>query len=125
MVKVLIQLVNIKTCNLPGYNLLLLRELLSKYYRYPNEPWNSDQFFKELFTDYLKNPARPGDFGLLVFCKNNTCKWVCDKIEKLVKPTLASISVQTKTDTEHINSMRSWLKSIIEDEGVAEVVKRA
>lgn len=53
MVKVLIQLVHLKTCNIPGYNLLPLRELLHKYYQYPNEPWNSDKFFRELFTNYL------------------------------------------------------------------------
>jgi hypothetical protein len=51
--RVLVQIVYTKDCNKPGYNLLPLRDLLIKFYGYPTERWDVDEFFKELYHEYL------------------------------------------------------------------------
>ncbi|XP_044764968.1 uncharacterized protein LOC123321435 [Coccinella septempunctata] len=142
LVKVLVQLVHLKTCNRPGYNLLPLRDLLHKFYEYPNEPWNSETFFKELFNNYLKNPVAPADFPILLYFKNNDCKWVFQKINSLIKPILSNVNVNFKatlivlignimsqfpkrSNLEYIESAREWLESIDQEQDVPEVVKKS
>ncbi|XP_045463918.1 putative uncharacterized protein DDB_G0282133 isoform X2 [Harmonia axyridis] len=142
LVKVLVQLINLKTCNIPGYNLLSLRDLLNKFYEYPREPWNSDNFFKEIFTNYLKKPEAPADFTILLYTKNCECKWVCQKINDLIKPILekvknvnfkATIIVLIghimnpfigKSHSEHVESIRKWLKEQVSDE-TPEIVRKS
>lgn len=51
--RVLVQIVYMKDCNTPGYNLMQLRDLLIKFYGYPTERWNENEFFKELLDEYF------------------------------------------------------------------------
>lgn len=48
--KVIVQVINLKTCNLPGYNLLNLRTVISRLHGYPSERWNSDELFTEIVS---------------------------------------------------------------------------
>lgn len=50
LAKVLVQVINLKTCNFPGYNLLNLRTIISRLHGYPSERWNSDDLFAEIVS---------------------------------------------------------------------------
>lgn len=54
LMKVLVQIVNIKDCNKPGYNLMNLRMILSQVYGYPDldKRWNSDEMFADIFAQF-------------------------------------------------------------------------
>lgn len=49
------QIVHLKDCNKPGYNLMPLRSLLKSYYGYPIERWSNDDVFQDLYNNYLSN----------------------------------------------------------------------
>lgn len=55
LAKVLVQIVHLKECNKPGYNLMPLRKLLNNYYGYPMERWHSDDIFQDLYDNFLSN----------------------------------------------------------------------
>ncbi|XP_074036627.1 uncharacterized protein isoform X1 [Leptinotarsa decemlineata] len=97
MAKVLVQLVHLKTCNKPGYNLLPLRCLLHQFYGYPKERSNCDTFFEEVCQEYLRNPSPASDFAIRLYCRNKDTKWVYKKINEFFKPLIYKIP------TENVN----------------------
>lgn len=49
----IVQVINLKTCNLPGYNLINLRTVMSVLHGYPTERWNSDELFSEITSAFI------------------------------------------------------------------------
>ncbi|XP_057666713.1 uncharacterized protein LOC130900230 [Diorhabda carinulata] len=91
MAKLLIQLVHLKTCRRPGYNLLALKSLFSQYYGYPKERWNCDELFEEFYQLFLTNPSTPTEYAIRLYCKNKDTKWVYKKINEYFKPLVYKI----------------------------------
>ncbi|XP_060519480.1 uncharacterized protein LOC132697825 [Cylas formicarius] len=97
IVKVLVQLCMLKGCNLPGYNLAPLRDLLRKFYGYPDERWNCDEVFQDVLIEYLRNPSdRLGDCALLLFLKNKPTKWVYRKMKDNIMPLMETIPAENR-----------------------------
>lgn len=53
--KVLVQLILMKDCKKPGYNLMNLRTLISQLHGWPNETWDSDDIFSEMLRQFKGN----------------------------------------------------------------------
>ncbi|EFA00614.2 early endosome antigen 1 [Tribolium castaneum] len=142
LARVLVQIIYTKDCNKPGYNLLPLRDLLIKFYGYPTERWDVDEFFKELFYAYLRNPVRSSDFALLLYCKNRPEKWVYEKIEEHMKPIVEQIPKEnfkaaviilignlynrfsSKSEVNYLPKIREWFRSLL-TETTPDVVRRS
>ncbi|KAJ8970308.1 hypothetical protein NQ314_001298 [Rhamnusium bicolor] len=147
LAKVLVQVVHLKSCNKPGYNLLPLRFLLHQFHGYPNERWNCDEIFDELFQQYLRNPVKSSDLAIRLLCKNKNTKWIYQKINEFFKPLIykipatnvnfkataiiliGNISRQFKPKNEFdescLKELHRWLIGLTEEEGVSELVKRS
>nr|XP_022915766.1 MATH and LRR domain-containing protein PFE0570w-like isoform X2 [Onthophagus taurus] len=87
LVKVLIQIINMKNCK-PGYCLTTLKGLLQNYYGYPKERWKSEDVFNETFTKFKENPSKFLEFALLILFKNHPNKWVYEQMRIHLKPLL-------------------------------------
>ncbi|XP_044270713.1 early endosome antigen 1-like [Tribolium madens] len=140
--RVLVQIIYTKNCNKPGYNLMPLRDLLIKFYGYPTEKWDVNEFFKDLFYAYLRNPVRSSDFALLLYCKNQPEKWVYEKIEQHMKPVVAQIPKEnfkaaviilignlynrfsSKSEVNYLPKIREWFRSLL-TETTPDVVRRS
>lgn len=84
---------------------------------------------------FSENPVTPGDFPVLLYCKNNNCKWVCQKIDTLIKPLLSNIKndnfkatlfvlignilsqFREKSNLEYTESTKDWLKALTKGKG--------
>ncbi|CAH0548142.1 unnamed protein product [Brassicogethes aeneus] len=91
MAKVLVQLVQLKVCNTPGFNLCPLRDLLHYFYGYPKERQDCNAVFKDIFNSYIGNPSRNTDLSIILFCKHQSDQWVLDKLDKHFKPLVHKI----------------------------------
>ncbi|XP_063919834.1 putative autophagy-related protein 11 [Zophobas morio] len=134
LARVLVQIVYTTDCKKPGYNHMPLRDMLIKFYGYPKDRWEYDDFFKELFNGYLKNPSRSSDFALLLYCKSRPEKWVYEKVDEHLKP-LVSMEIQdnfkatliilignlynrfsSKSEVNYLPQIREWLSSLVKED---------
>ncbi|XP_066254439.1 putative leucine-rich repeat-containing protein DDB_G0290503 [Euwallacea similis] len=87
LAKVIVHICYLKLCNKPGYNLMPLRDLLSRFYGYPTERWNCDELFQEILVDYIRNPSvKLSDYTLQLFLKNKPASWVSKKVHDCLIP---------------------------------------
>ncbi|XP_018577558.1 uncharacterized protein LOC108915892 isoform X2 [Anoplophora glabripennis] len=147
LAKILIQVVHLKSCNKPGYNLLPLKFLFSQFYGYPKERWNCDDMFEELFQQYLRNPNKSSDLAIRLLCKNKDTKWVYKKVNEFFKPLIYKIpsenvnfkatsiilignicrhfKPENEFDESSLNDLRRWLTGLTEGENVHDLIIRS
>ncbi|CAH1100252.1 unnamed protein product [Psylliodes chrysocephalus] len=146
LAKVLFQLVHLKTCKKPGYNLFPLKCLLSQYHGYQTERWDCDAIFDELSQEYLSNPCLASDYAIRLFCKNKDTKFVYKKLNEFFKPLIykipsenvnfksatiilmGKICRQFKVKNEHdrkcLMELKRWFEGLLED-NPADLIKQS
>lgn len=106
--RMLVQIVNTKSCIQPGFSLENLKIILTKYHMYPNERWSENELFANLLENFKSelnrtcvstlfansvflisdHPSRTTELPILLLCKYNPSKWTLSRIENDLKPLI-------------------------------------
>ncbi|XP_072390122.1 uncharacterized protein [Diabrotica undecimpunctata] len=144
MAKVLVQLVYVMKGKKPECNSYALRDLLDKYYGYPKERRDCDEFFQEIYQHYLEKPCESTEYAIRLYLKHKDKPWAYKKLNELFKPLIYKIPPENSNfkaaniiligkllkyfnsgmefDKKCLVEMKLWFEGLLEDNSADPIV---
>ncbi|CAG9828092.1 unnamed protein product [Diabrotica balteata] len=144
MAKVLVQLVYVMKGKKPECNSYALRDLLDKYYGYPKERRDCDEFFQEIYQHYLEKPCESTEYAIRMYLKHKDKPWTYKKLNELFKPLIYKIPPENSNfkaaniilvgkllkyfnsgmefDKKCLVEMKLWFEGLLEDNSADPIV---